>query len=157
MGYLFVLAGVPLVSAGAGAGNSGFFEINAHDPNVLLAAMCAVGFLQWLKWVSDLRSRRKNPWKVVGDIGLAMSLIWGWAALLVLFEQIKTSFLAVGLNMPWLVLGVLCCGFIGRDLFDREAQTEVKTGVRKVIRSLAGVLRSALDALIGVPKEGDGT
>lgn len=107
---------------------SNFFALNAHDPRVLLAASVGVGLLQWLKWKSDPRTRKKDNWRMVGDIGLAMSLIFLVSALLAVLGW---------LNMPTLVIATVLLGFMGKDFLDKEEQKKTKTWFWSLVRQRA--------------------
>ena len=120
-----VLAALPALSE---ASASNFFALNAHDPRVLLAASVGVGLLQWLKWKSDPRTRKKDNWRMVGDIGLAMSLIFLVCAILAVMGW---------LNMPSLVIATVFLGFMGKDFLDKEEQKKTKTWFWSLVRQKA--------------------
>ncbi|WP_034335147.1 hypothetical protein [Deinococcus misasensis] len=91
------------------------FEMNAGDLRVLLTLTLAVGFVHWLKWLSEPRSRRGHPTKLVGDIGVAMVLFWAFAAILQLWGK---------LNMPYLIITAVAVG-----MFKKDFQSKFRTWV----------------------------
>lgn len=100
------LAALAVATATEGREPGTVFELNAGDYRVLLVLTVAVGFVHWLKWVSEPKSRRGNPSKLIGDIGIAMALFWVGAAMLQLIGK---------LNMPYLIIAAVGIGMFKKD------------------------------------------
>lgn len=97
---------VATVEGRAQQADTGLFELYAGDWRILLVCTFAVGFVHWLKWQSEPKSRRTHATKLWGDIGVAMCLFWVGAALLHLWGK---------LNMPYLIIMAVGIGMFKKD------------------------------------------
>lgn len=113
-------------------GGQNFFELHAGDTMVLIVSALAVGFIHWLKWLSEPPSRRGHPTKLIGDTGLAMSLFIAAAAGLHYYGL---------LNMPLLVIVGVAIGMFKKDIqkaFQKFIQERATPGILALFRALVG-------------------